>query len=73
MPFCGVLQFAVLTFRSGFGRVDQGQQPVWGVGRLRLSFLGIAEPQCGKRSDLRLFLCLYKNWRSSLLNWGETP
>ena len=32
-----------------------GQQPFWGVGRLRLSVTGIAEPQNDKRNDSRLF------------------
>lgn len=36
--------------------MNQGQQPVWGVGRLRLSFLGFAEPRLDKCNDLRLFL-----------------
>ena len=34
--------------------------PVWGVGRLRLSFLGFAEPHLGKCDDLRLF-CIHTN------------
>ena len=37
MPFCGMLQIVVSAIRLIFGRVDQGQQPIWGVGRLRLS------------------------------------
>ena len=37
MPHCGMLQIVVSAFGLIFGRIDQGQQPVWGVGRLRLS------------------------------------
>ena len=62
MPFCGMLQFVVPTSWSVFGRVGQGQQPVWGVGRLCLSFIRHAEPQGGKCNDLRLFLCPHKIW-----------
>jgi hypothetical protein len=49
-----------------------GQQPFWGVGRLRLSFLGFAEPHLGKCNDLRLFLFPYKIWHGSLQN-GSKP
>lgn len=58
MPFCGMLQIVVSAIRLIFGRVDQGQQPIWGVGRLCLSFLGNAEPRLEKRNDLRLF-CIH--------------
>ena len=60
MPFYGMLQFVVPTFRSVFGRIDQGQQPVWGVGRLCLSSIRHAQPHLGKRNDLRLFCILTK-------------
>lgn len=43
-------------FLSVFGRIGQGQQPVWGVGRLCLSVIGIAEPHFGNRNDSRLFV-----------------
>ena len=36
MPFCGISRFVVLAFGAGYR-----QQPFWGVGRLRLSFLGM--------------------------------
>ncbi|WP_295056717.1 hypothetical protein [uncultured Fibrobacter sp.] len=60
MPHCGMLQIVVSAIRLIFGRVDQGQQPIWGVGRLCLSFLGNAEPRLEKRNDLRLFCILTK-------------
>ena len=60
MPFCGVFQFAIPAFKSVFGRIDQGQQPFRGVGRLLLSNIGVREPQLGKCSDSRPFLYLYK-------------
>ena len=56
MPFCGMFQFAIPTNTSVFGHVGQGQQPLWGVGRLCLSFMGNAEPQGDKCNDSRLFL-----------------
>jgi len=65
MPFCGMFQFAMPTFRVGLWSYDQGQQPFWGVGRLRLSVIGFAEPQGGKCNDLRLFCILTK--------FGEVP
>ncbi len=40
--------------------MTNGQQPFWGVGRLRLSCTGIAEPQSDKCNDLRLFCSLTK-------------
>ena len=55
MPFCGMFQFAIPILKSVFGRIGQGQQPFRGVGRLRLSFLGNAEPRLDKCNDLRLF------------------
>jgi len=60
MPFCGVSRFVVTGFSTGLWSYDQGQQPVWGVGRLCLSFLGNAEPRLEKRNDLRLFCILTK-------------
>ena len=66
IPFCGVFQFAIPTSRSVFGRIGQGQQPLWGVGRLRLSYKGCREPRFDKRDDSRLF-CILKNRCSSLL------
>ena len=39
MPHCGMLQIVVSAFGLIFGRIDQGQQPFWGVGRLCLSFI----------------------------------
>ena len=39
VPFCGMLQIVVSAFWLIFGRIDQGQQPFWGVGRLCLSFI----------------------------------
>ena len=50
---------------------DQRQQPVWGVGRLRLSVSGGLEPRSGKCNDLRLFLST-KIMRDSLRNRGES-
>ena len=47
-----------------------GQQPFWGVGRLRLSVTGIAEPQNDKRNDSRLF-CIYTKFGKSLCIRGE--
>jgi len=55
-----MFQFVVPISWSVFGRMTEGQQPFWGVGRLRLSSKGIREPQLGKCNDLRLFLYLYK-------------
>ena len=55
MPFCGVSQFAVPASQLVFGRIDQGQQPFGGVGRLRLSFSGSLEPRLGKCNDSRPF------------------
>ena len=46
MPFFGVPQFAYK------------QQPFWGVGRLRLSCKGFAEPRVDKCIDSRLF-CIH--------------
>ena len=37
MPFCGVSRFVVTGFSTGSWSYGQGQQPVWGVGRLCLS------------------------------------
>jgi hypothetical protein len=56
MPFCGVSRFVV----SAFFFADFRQQPVWGVGRLRLSVRGSLEPHLGKCNDLRLFCFLQK-------------
>ena len=55
MPFCGVSRFVVTGFLAGSWSYGQGQQPFWGVGRLRLSCKGIAEPQSDKCNDSRLF------------------
>ena len=60
MPFCGVSQFAVPTAWSVFGRITKRQQPFWGVGRLRLSNTGIAEPHLGKPQRSTPFLYPYK-------------
>ena len=70
-PFRGVFQFAMPTIKVGLWSYDQGQQPLGGVGRLRLSFLGIAQPRFGKCNDSRLF-CLLRNWRCSLQNWANS-
>jgi hypothetical protein len=55
-----MFQFVVPISWSVFGRMTEGQQPFWGVGRLRLSSKGIREPQLGKCNDLRLFCILKK-------------
>jgi hypothetical protein len=47
-------------FLVGLWLYDQRQQPVWGVGRLRLSFRGSREPRMDKCNDLRLFCILSK-------------
>ena len=60
MPFCSVSRFVVTGFSTGLWSSDQGQQPVWGVGRLRLSFRGSREPRMDKCNDLRLF-CFLQN------------
>ena len=73
MPFLRYASVCDADFLSVFGRIDQGQQPVWGVGRLCLSVIRHAQPHMDKCNDLRLFLFPYKIWRSSLLNRGETP
>ena len=67
MPFCGMFQFAVPTIQSAFGRMARGQQPFWGVGRLRLSFRGSLEPRSDKCNDLRPFFVFSK--RSRFLAW----
>ena len=61
MPFCGVSRFVVPV------SCWYGQQPFRGVGRLRLSFIGIAEPHLDKCIDSRLF-CIHKIWQKSLQN-----
>ena len=66
MPFCGMLQFVIPTSWSVFGRIDQGQQPVWGVGRLCLSVIRHAQPHMDKCNDSRLF-CFQKNGRVSCM------
>lgn len=48
-------------FLVGLWLYNQGQQPVWGVGRLRLSFRGSREPRMDKCNDTRLFCFLTKN------------
>ena len=60
MPFCGVSRFVVTGLLTGSWLYNQGQQPVWGVGRLYLSVRGIREPRVDKCNDLRLF-CILKN------------
>ena len=60
MPFCGVSRFAVPTAWSVFGLMTKGQQPFWGVGRLRLSCTGFAEPRLGKLQRSTPFLYPYK-------------
>ena len=40
--------------------MTKGQQPFWGVGRLRLSNTGIAEPRLGKLQRSTPFLFSYK-------------
>ena len=47
--------------------------PFWGVGRLRLSCIGIREPRLGKCNDLRLFCILTKFGMTLLQSRGETP
>ena len=69
MPFCGMLQFVIPTSWSVFGRIDQGQQPVWGVGRLCLSSIRHAQPHLGKRNDLRLF-CIHPKYGEVLCGTG---
>ena len=69
MPLCGMFQFAMPTFRVGLWSYDQGQQPFWGVGRLRLSVIGFAEPQGGKCNDLRLF-CIHTKFGE--VHYGST-
>jgi len=60
MPLSGVSRFAVPTFKPVFGRMAKGQQPFRGVGRLRLSRTGIAEPHLGKPQRSTPFLYPYK-------------
>ena len=67
MPFFGISRFAMPAFQPVFGRIDQGQQPFGGVGRLRLSFSGSLEPRLGKCNDSRPFL-FHKKRRDSLWN-----
>ena len=50
MPFRGVSRFVVPV------SCWHGQRPFRGVGRLRLSFIGIAEPHLDKCIDSRLFV-----------------
>ena len=64
MPFCGISRFAMPASQLVFGHIDQGQQPFGGVGRLRLSFLGFAEPHLGKCNDSRPFLYSDKIWQN---------
>ena len=69
MPFCGVPRFVVTGFSTGLWSSDQGQQPVWGVGRLRLSFRGSREPRMDKCNDLRLF-CIHTKYGEVLCGTG---
>ena len=66
MPFCGVSRFVVPVL------CWYGQQPFRGVGRLRLSFIGIAEPHLDKCIDSRLF-CIHTNFGEVLCRTGRTP
>ena len=59
-------------FIAGLWPYGQGQQPLWGVGRLRLSFLGFAEPRLDKCNDLRLLLFPQK-LAQILAERGKTP
>ena len=61
MPLCGVSRIVVPV------SCWYGQQPFRGVGRLRLSFIGIAEPHLDKCIDSRLFVSI-QIWQSSLQN-----
>ena len=65
MPFCGVSRFVVPVL------CWYGQQPFRGVGRLRLSFIGIAEPHLDKCIDSRLS-CIFKELTKFLLGRSET-
>ena len=71
MPFFGVSRFAMPASQLVFGRIDQGQQPFGGVGRLRLSYKGSREPHLGKCNDLRPFLFPEKDVDSCRM--GQTP
>ena len=70
MPFGGVSRFAMPTVKSVFGRIDQGQQPLWGVGRLCLSLRGSREPRLGKCNDSRLF-CIHTKSVQITLGQGK--
>ena len=72
MPFFGISRFAMPAFQPVFGRIDQGQQPFGGVGRLRLSVIRHAQPHFGKCNDSRPFLYSDKIGKSSQ-DRGETP
>jgi hypothetical protein len=67
-----MFQFVVPISWSVFGRMTEGQQPFWGVGRLRLSSKGIREPQLGKCNDLRLFCILAKFGMNFSLNRADS-
>ena len=56
-------------FLVGLWSYDQGQQPVWGVGRLCLSSIRHAQPHLGKRNDLRLF-CIHTKYGEVLCGTG---
>ena len=69
MPFLRYASVCRADFSVGFGRIDQGQQPVWGVGRLCLSSIRHAQPHLGKRNDLRLF-CIHTKYGEVLCGTG---
>ena len=48
--------------------MTKGQQPFWGVGRLRLSVMGSREPQDGKCNDSRLFFVFLTKFGKVLCN-----
>ena len=72
MPFLRYVSVCYAGFLAGLWSYDQGQQPVWGVGRLRLSSRGSREPHFDKCNDLRLF-CFHKIWHDSLQSRGRIP
>ena len=64
MPFRGVSRFVVPV------SCWHGQQPFRGVGRLRLSFIGIAEPHLDKCIDSRLS-CIFIKFGEVFAERGE--
>lgn len=59
MPFCGVSRFAISTFQSVFGFMTKGQQPFWGVGRSRLSVIGMQSLTQVNRSEPAPLFCIH--------------